>query len=75
MSVTPWRIAQLNGTAVLFGNFLDDCKAQPGPLFAGRHIGFDKPVPALLGKAPTVVDYLDCEPSRSWLLPAQQHFR
>src|SRR6202035_186446 len=57
---TPaWRIPQFEPAAVIGENFSDDREAQPGSVGARRHVGFEEPLPVLLGKALAVVDHVD----------------
>ncbi len=53
------RIPQFEPAAVVGENFSDDREAEPRSVGARRHVGFEEPLPVLLGKTVAVVDHVD----------------
>src|SRR5512143_772935 len=62
LPVLFWRVGEMQRSAMLLGNALDDGKPQPSALGAGGHIGLDQAVPVLFGQAAAIVDHSDLHP-------------
>src|SRR4029453_12888752 len=56
LAVAFRRIGERQRPAMLLGNSLGDREAQPRPLVARGHVGFDQPLAILLGQTAAIVD-------------------